>query len=670
VSSMAFYRPEFLWGLLFLGAVLCIHLLRRPPRRPLDFSTLRFFNVQAVKTARMRRLRKLLLLVSRLAAAAALVLLFAHPFDKHDPLNILRNPHLTVFTWIDRTPSMDYLEGDCSLLKKAESLADSLISALPSTVRHFRYDEAQGGFTACEPAGATGALQVGTRHGPPRLDRVLRAWNESREDCSLPLLVLLSDFQKSTSAKLDTLLRRLLLTERHPARILCVNCAPRSPWNYSVRDAVLHESGKFSAALTAHGRDLDSACLTVTIASIRAGRKTVSLKSGDTISAEMTVAGSALDAAGGSAALDAPDPLAFDNVDYFVSRDRNALRVLVVGDREKNFPLAAAFSASGKTLWNPVTLRETGAATFDDLDSADVIIINAVNRTSRPLESLFAGQSSQGKTVMCAFDDSGQGFGACASLMARVIRSPGPLQSVSLPAPSAVVFQDTIAETWKGFPSLRTGESSIYRYVKGLPGTVLARLDNGTPLVTHTAVDRGGSFLFVATSLGVTEANNLCETGLYVPFIDRITRYALNEHRIYAGKAIAGFERRNPLYASGKGATVLSDEGTFLERWQSQPSVLFKQPGLYKIIPDGDAPYWVSATADPEESDCRYELPVLHEAIKDKVLILNKDEFNRIIGNRGNFRSFLPWILLILFLLAEILLWESPAARPGRNQKT
>ncbi|MBN2189319.1 MAG: BatA domain-containing protein [Chitinispirillaceae bacterium] len=671
MSPFSFYRPEFLWGLLFLGAVLCIHLLRRPPRLSLDFSTLRFFEVQAVKNARMRRLRRLLLLLSRLAAVTVLILLFAQPFDKNDPLNILRNPHLTVFAWIDRTPSMDYREGDCSLLDKAESLADTMMISLPSTVRHLRYDETRGGFTACEPAGTAGSLMAGTRHGPPRLDKVFRAWNESRRDCSLPLLFLLSDFQRSTSAQLDTLFRRTLTTDRDPARILCVDLSPHAPWNYSVRNTRLHESGKVSATVTAYGKNLDSAGLTVAIASVRSARKTVSLRAGDTISAETSAAVNASDALGGCAALDVSDPLSFDNVDYFVSGGRIALRVLIIGDREKNFPLAAAFRSSGKNLWNPVTLRECSDATFDDLDSAEVIIINAVNRTSRPLEALFSGQASRGKTIMCAFDDSEQGFGACASLTAKVGRSPDPLQPVSPAAPAGVVFPDTISETWKGFPSLRTEESSIYRYVKGLPGTVLARLDDGTPFVTHISMENGGSFLFFATPLGATETNNLCETGFYVPFIDRITRYAANEHPDAAGIFTAGFERRNPLYGSGKGATVFGENGKILERWQSQPAVLFKLPGLYKVLPDGEEPYRLSVNAAPEESDCASRFPVIPEASVNNILILKEKSFKRNLGGASKLQYFLPWSLLILFLLAEVLLWESPSALPDdRRQRT
>jgi len=666
VSFLSFYRPEFLWGLLFLGAVLLIHLLRRPPRRSLDFSTLRFFTALTVKTARMRHLRKLLRLLSRLAAIAALVLLFAQPFDKHDPLSILRNPHLTVFTWIDRTPSMDYSEEKISLLLKARALADSLRSSLPSTVRHFQYDETQSGFVPVDPAGTP---PVRTRHGPPRLDKVLRAWNDNRESCSLPLLVLFSDYQKSTSVHLDTLLRRALLPKQASARIMCVTLAPRSPWNFSVRNAVFSESGKVSATLAAQGRDLDSACFTITMSSICAGRKAVSLKAGDTLSAEAAVAGSTLETAGGNAALNAADPLCFDNAAYFVSRNRTSLRVLIVGDRERNFPLAAAFSASGNNRWNPVTIKECNAVTFDDLDSADVVIINALGRPSRPLEALFSGQSFPGKAVLLALDDDDQGFSACAALIARVNRSRNPLQPVTLQEPAAIVLPDTLSETWQGFPSLRTRESSIYRYGTGLPGTVLLRLDNGSPLVTHAAANRESSIFIVATPLGVTKANNLCETGFYVPFIDRITCCALKGHPVPADVWTAGFERRNPFYGYGKGATVLNEEGKILERWLSQPSVLFKQPGLYKIVPDGGEPYMISVNTDPDESDCNYQLPVILDAIKDNILILNEIELCNACAGQGSFRSYLPWLLLMLLLLAEVLLWDAPVNRPEKNQR-
>jgi hypothetical protein len=660
VNFLSFYRPEFLWGLLFLGAAVLIHLLRRPRRRPLDFSTLRFFGTQTVKSARAKRLRKLLLLLSRLAAVGALIALFSQPFDRRDTLNAFRNPQLSIFIWIDRTPSMDYSEKHESLLSRARSLADTLCSILPSTVRHFWYDEGRDDFVPRDPAFP---LPQRSRHGPPRLNKVLRAWNERREGCSLPVLLLVSDFQRSTSYLLDTLLRSLSLPARSAARIVCVSVAPRSFWNYAVRNAEFRDPGKVFATLAGQGNKTDSAGLSVFMSSIRIGRNVFSLRVDDTLNAEVAVSRNVLAAAGGRAELDVSDPLPFDNVSYFVSGGRNTLRVLIIGDRERNFPLAAALLASEHGRWKPVIVRESGAVTFDDIDSADVVIINAAGKPSRPLEALCTDQSLAGKSVLCALDDNENGFNACQALIATADRLKGPVRSETLATPVSVVLPDTISEIWQGFPALQIRESSISRYITGLPGTVLLRFDNGAPFVTRAAGRRSGSFLLIATPIGATQANNLCETGFFVPFIDRITRYAVSGHLTPSDIWTAGFERRNPFYGTEKGVTVLNEEGKFIERWQSRANVFFKQPGLYKIVPDGSEPFWVPVNGDPEESRLGCELPVIPDTIKDKILFLNEIELMSRLGSNAGILSFLPVLFLFLFLCAEILLWDNPKQR-------
>ncbi|MGA2508221.1 MAG: BatA domain-containing protein [Chitinispirillaceae bacterium] len=656
MSALSFYRPEFLWGLLFLGAALLIHLLRRPRARPLDFSTLRFFQQQAVKATRMRRLRKLLLLLTRLAAAALLVVLFAQPFNKHDRLSLLRDPGLTVFTWVDRTPSMQYTEGNSSLLSRANALADSLRSRLPPTVRQFQYDETQGGFFPYDPQRPP---PVRTRHGPPRLDRVLRAWNESRAGCSLPLLVLMSDYQEATTKSLDTLLGSI--SPQAAGTIMCVPLPPHSPWNYSVRDAQVKDAGIVSVTAAAQGKQLDSADITITVSSIRTGQKRISIPENDT--ADITLA-AGIEAPGGSAALTEKDPLPFDNTFFFIARNRRAVRAIIAGDREKNFPLAAALRASGENRWNPVIAKESSDITFDDLDSSGALILNSVNRASRTLGTFFADRSSHGKIVLLAFETDEEGLGINEGFISKVNRSPKPLRLVTLSTPAAIVLPDTISETWRGFPSLRTDEAAIYRYVEGLPGTVLLRLDNGTPIVTYVASDQECSWILIGTPLGVTDANNLCETGFYVPFIDRLLRYAAAENRVPPDAWIAGFERRNPMHGSGKGANVFDEEGKLVERWQSQPEVVFKQPGLYKIAPDNEEPYWIAVNADPEDSKLRYSLPEVPPAVKNSVLIVNERQLDNALTGHRSLLSYLPWLFLAVLLFVEVLLWENH--RPPR----
>jgi hypothetical protein len=656
VNWPSFYRPEFLWGTLFLAAVLGIHLLMRPRRKTLDFSTLRFFREAAVRTSRMRQLRRLLLLLARLAAVAALIAMFARPFDKNNRLSLLRDPHLNVFTWIDPTPSMDYNDGSGSLLSRANALVDSLRRSLPSSTRHYGYDEAQGEFVPYDPAKPATER---SRHGPAGLEKMFTVWNKARAACPLPLLVLFSDYQKTTTAGLDTLLRRM--PPQSP--VLCVTLTPDNPRNFSVSDVRFRDASSgaaLSAEVKTQGKRLDSAALAIELSGIRTGQKRVSVPANDSAVITMADVAAAPGVTGGSVSLAAEDPLSFDNTAWFVSGKRSALRVIIVGDRERNFPVAAAFIAAGKEKWYPVTLKENDAVTYDDMDSADVVVVNAATRISRQLEAFVSGRSSSKKTVLFSLGADEESFTAGTAFISKIYRSSTPLKFTTVTTPATAMLPDTISELWHGFPGTRINETAIYRYAEGLPGTALLRLDNGAPLVTCIPENQERSWLIVATPIGITDANNLCETGFYVPLIDRIVRYAACVNPGAAEEWTAGFERRNPAFGTGKGAAVLNEEGKLVERWQAQQNVLFRQPGLYKIIPDGKPTYWIAVNPDTVESRLLYVLPALPEVKNDNVLILSEKKLINILNGHASFLSYLPIVLLLLALFAEVLLWEKP----------
>lgn len=654
MSWATFYRPEFLWGFLFLGGVLAIHLLKRPRARVLEFSTLRFFRDGAVRASRMRRLRSLLLLLARLLAAAAVVALFAQPYDKRDRLSLLREPNAAIFTWVDPTMSMGYTTGGVSIVEHAGSLIDSLKATLPATVRHLYYDEARGEFVLCDYAKRMPFPKV--RYGPAKLAAVLRAWNDARGGYSMPVLLLFSDFQKPTTTLLDALLKQTA----PKAPMVCVNLAPRDPWNYSLRNVVFHDAenmSRISVAVGAQGRRLDSGEVSVTLSTIRAGHMRLSVRADDSGEAALTVA-SALKSFGGNVTLAAAgDPLPFDNTVYFATQARKALRVIIVGDKEKNFPIAAAFCAAGRNRWDPVTAKVPEEVTFDDLDSAGVIVVSGPGSQSRQLEAFLSSRSSIDKVIVFAPNTDDEGFGESATFLARLCRLKKPLTLAVRPAPATIVLPDTISETWRGFPALAAREAAVYRYVEGLPGNVLLRLDNGAPLLTRFADADGRVWVLSATPLGVTGANNLCETGFYVPAIDRVVRYAASSISPAADVWIAGVEHRNQLYSRGKTATVLNSEGAVIDRWQSQPDVVFNQPGIYKIIPDGEASYTVTVIADPEESVLDYRAPSVPESSKGMVMVLSGQQLKEASSGRGRHMSDSMWLLLAIVLLAEVLLW-------------
>ena len=498
-----------------------------------------------------------------------------------------------------------------------------------------------------------------------RLDRVLRAWDHLRADYSLPVLVLYSDFQRSTTGCLDTLLQRVTGPGRPP--VICVSLAPRDPWNYSIAAARLHGEGssaKVRVTVKACGRRLDSGEVSVSIGGIRAGRKRVSAAAGDSAMVDLDAPATAMGAGVGSVSLEAGDPLLFDNTAYFLARESATAHILIVGRPEKNYPLAAAFQAAGNG-GGAVVSKDGDEVTYDDLDSAGIIVINALKKPSRSLDALLRGNASGGKVVVLGIGDSGEEFGNSVSLIADLLGTTGRLTPSVAPdsLPETVVLPDTLSDIWRGFPKMRTTEASVYRYVEGLPGTVLLRLSSGVPLVTALKDKAGRFWVLAGTPLGVSEANNLCETGFFVPALDRLVRYAEESGGLPTAAAwIAGVERRNPFYGSGKGATILDKEGKFLERWQAQPLVLFKEPGVYSIVPDKEAASRIIARPDPCESELVYGPPSLPGPSKDNVIVLNERELLDVVHHRGGLLAYLPWLLLALFLFAEIFLWEKGAS--------
>lgn len=648
----SFYRPGFLWGFLFLGGVLLIHLLRRPRARMLEFSTLMFFKDSAVQSSRMRRLRSLLLLLARLLAIAMVVALFAQPYDKSDKLSLLRDPNATLFTWVDPTLSMGYETDGVSLVQRAASILDSLKTSLPATVRQLCYDEARGEFITSDK---TLLPRPRTRFGTAKLDAVMRAWNETRGSYSLPVLLLLSDFQKPVTTVLDT----LLMQSTQKAPVICVNLAPRDPWNYSLRGPAFHDAennSSVSVTVGAQNRRLDSGDVSVMLSTISAGHRRITVPADDSGEVALGVT-SSVKVSGGSVTLSAKDPLSFDNTVFFATHAQKALRVIIVGDKEKNFPVAAAFYAAGKSRWDPVLVKTPQEVSFDDLDSAGVVVMSETGGMSRQLESFLSNRSSVEKVMVFALNTSDEGFGESATLIARLGRLKKPLTLAAHSTPAAIVLPDTISETWRGFPAITTRDAAVYRYAEGLPGTTLLRLDNGVPLATRFTDSEGRVWVLMGTPLGVTEANNLCETGFYVPAIDRVVRYAAGSIAELTEVWTAGVERRNRLYARGKMATVLNREGVAIDRWQSQPNVVFKLPGIYKIVPDGEASYTISVVADPEESVLDYRVPVVPELSKGIVMVLSEQQLKASFRGRGRTISNIPWILLALLLLAEVLLW-------------
>jgi hypothetical protein len=185
------------------------------------------------------------------------------------------------------------------------------------------------------------------------------------------------------------------------------------------------------------------------------------------------------------------------------------------------------------------------------------------------------------------------------------------------------------------------------------------RLDNSAPFCTQAIDSVGNSWILLAAPLTISQTSSalgsLATSGLFVPLLDRLSRFALSSVQKSPQQWIAGMPAQNPFFGSRFGATVFDETGKGLSRWSSQPSVVFEKPGLYRIVPDNDAPWWVGVGMDTSEADFSYLAP----SPAQNVVFVNAKQFVA-FAKKGQSAdlSFLLWVVIGLLLVAEVLLWE------------
>ena len=651
---LSFYRPAFLWGLVFLAVPVIIHFFNRRRTVLLDFSTIRFFRVTAVHASKIRRLKRMLLLCSRCLLIAVIVGLFAKPFDKRNPFAALSDPNGMVFCWVDPTLSMNYKDGDVSLWERALSLVDSLGKKASFPANQYWFSDAQGEFIP--EKGFFPEKGAFPRKGTAHVQKMITSFkSKSRNAPGFPVLVIVSDFQENISRTFDS----LFLFDQIKTPIMCISVAPHAAWNFGIQKTFIsrEQTSTVVSAIAAQGRPCPQTGVSVISGGMRLGHGAVSMKTGERVTVRVEISNDHR-TGGGSVSLDIEDPFPYDNVRYFALEGSKSLRVLVIGDSVKSFPIAAAFRSMQKDWWRPVIVMEPRAIGYNDIDSADCIVLNEVPFLPRPVQILISTRSLGKKAILYSPGvDSGSAFAA-----SEVLNSAGKRQKILYTGSTIshfLSFSDTLSVLWKGFHGLNNMDVAIYRYWGPLPGEALCALDNKIPFASQLIDSLGNSWVLFASPVGLTQSNNLCQTGLYVPLLDRISRFALESIHIYPEEWLAGYPRRNPFYGSRRPALIDNQQGKRIAQWDNQPWVVFDEPGIYRIQPFGLPGYEVAVNIDPEEALFAYRFPEAPSSAKNRVKCSDYNGFLRSLHEAKGpvFYNFL-WIMLAALMFVEMLLWE------------
>ena len=591
MSSISFFNPQFFFALAFIVLIVLIHFLKRPRTISLNFSTLRFFTQNAVIQRKTRNLRKLLQLLTRCAIAAVIIALFARPFNSSEPLNKLHYPQTPVYLWVDPTLSMDYTDGPMSIGQLSHSIIDSLHKLIPNVSKLFIFDHESRNFVLKEKS-----TQFISSHSPSDLENALEQIKNTNFEVN-PFLIILSDFQVPLKSALEKGVSAL----DKRITVVCIPVTPDKPWNYSLSGAEIRTQNNITVStfVKAQGKSLKKGELIAETGRMRIGRVQVQISENEGKPVEITSSFSSGNLMG-KMSLKSQDPLIFDNQAYFVQQASGSRRVVIVGDKTRCKPITFALNASTKDYWGPVILKDGTEITFDDLDSADLIILNELKSPSYALNAFLSDPATVRKPVIfaCAVDKNEKN-----AILVESLNSSNHHTVHEYKTPLSPVLPDTTSQLWQHFPKIRSEDVAIYRRCSGIEGEVLLRLTDGSPLLIKTSDKSGRSWLILTTPLGVTDANNLSETGFFVPMIDRICRYVLSINKLTGESYVAGKLYRNPFFGSGSDMTIFDDQSKLIKIvHKNQPFFHYEKPGIYKIAPAAQPSFFLAV--QPDSSKC------------------------------------------------------------------
>ena len=125
---MQFKHPEILFALILLIIPIIVHLFQLRRFKKVFFTNVKFLKTVELQTRKSSKLKKLLVLFSRLLLFSALIISFAQPYISN---NINKKPE-SIYVYLDNSFSMQAKGKDGELLKRATQDIINGISELES----------------------------------------------------------------------------------------------------------------------------------------------------------------------------------------------------------------------------------------------------------------------------------------------------------------------------------------------------------------------------------------------------------------------------------------------------------------------------------------------------------------------------------------------------------
>ena len=621
---MAFLTPLFLFGAFGALIPLLLHLIKRE-RVPIRIlSTFRFIKLSQREVVRQQKIRRLLLLALRMAACAALAVIFARPLFNNTAnaaLSVLQ-PKAVVFL-VDISYSMAYGNRAAVAKREFKSLLRGLdpgdqiglitFSGHGQILREISVDQ------------STIAALIEDRltpgHGSTNYFEALRLADEqvNRPGFDERVIYLISDFQKNgwdrsgAPWKLSpgVQLKIVDVGQKDDVNLAITDIAASEPITRTMRTTDI------VARIKNYGPSPYQGQIKLTV-------------NGRVIASEsVTVAGQSGHAATFHAAFDqevntgvvelTEDKLPIDNRFYFTMAPPPPLRLLSIEDQpsRRNGGRAEYFFSRALGLRKDPPMRvdhlQADALSSLALGEYQLVILSNASVIARSVAERLINYVKGGGSVF---------IGLSSSVSPNVFNTsfgdllPGRLESLwpngthpdEYRSIADIDFQHPVFQPFAGPHNGDFGTARFFGLAVATPdssASVLARYDDGTPTLLEKQIGQGHSLLFTSTFDGVW--SDFPIRGVFVPFIyqmvdyltDQLSGQTLSNQYYY----LVGDVARLPVLGSGVVTTPSGQKVPVTPGNTEMPTFsATEQPGLYTVHSGGSEGAF-AVNLDTRESD-------------------------------------------------------------------
>lgn len=385
-TQMSFNYPQFLWALTALSIPIIIHLFNFRKTTRIFFSNTRFLKQVEQETTQKRKLKKYLVLASRLLFLFFLVLAFAQPFlPAKEQLTTQRN--LSVY--LDNSYSMSTpVREKVRALDAGAGFVRDIVELFPTETRYKLLTNDFAPFSNTYKSKA----EILDQLSQIRMSPISRSGEEvmKRMGESANTIFWISDFQKSTFAdgNQESLLG-LDSTRTGQIRLVPIDYAQMS--NVFVDSIFLEnpfviggEKNSIHVRLRNEGpRTLEGLITKLTINGIQAGTSSVNIQSNS--STETTFDLSRGLTGFNKAILSFSDfPVSFDNEFYFTLNYSGRLRVIEI---KPNTRITSVENVYGNRALFDFRGYAVDNVDYSVLSAADLVVVNGIDKIDNSLNA-------------------------------------------------------------------------------------------------------------------------------------------------------------------------------------------------------------------------------------------------------------------------------------------